>query len=196
MVRYATNSPCACESSAFGLWLSPRATRFWLLAFRFSAFSFQPSPHASQLQPWTPHQCQQGLKSFPFVFAYLRTKKFAPRTLSPQPTHPVAAPSVPLFRSATRCLCGPTFFRALSGIFAPGNFSAPNKTNTSPTCRPRRCLSCPSSLYLCSLFPSSRYCSLLFTPGVLLSRGRDGPYGPPPAQIPASGTTALGSCLG
>ena len=27
-------------------------------------------------------------------------------------------------------------------------------------------------------------------------RGRDGPYGPPPAQIPACGTTALGSCLG
>jgi hypothetical protein len=26
-------------------------------------------------------------------------------------------------------------------------------------------------------------------------RGRDGPHGPPPAQIPASGTTALGSCL-
>ena len=27
-------------------------------------------------------------------------------------------------------------------------------------------------------------------------RGRDRPYGRPPAQIPASGTTALGSCLG
>jgi hypothetical protein len=27
-------------------------------------------------------------------------------------------------------------------------------------------------------------------------RGRDGPFGPPPAQIPASGTTALGSYLG
>ena len=27
-------------------------------------------------------------------------------------------------------------------------------------------------------------------------RGRDGPYGPPPAQIPTSGTTALGSYLG
>ena len=26
--------------------------------------------------------------------------------------------------------------------------------------------------------------------------GRDGPFGPPPAQIPACGTTALGSCLG
>ena len=28
------------------------------------------------------------------------------------------------------------------------------------------------------------------------SRGRDRPYGRPPAQIPACGTTALGSCLG
>jgi len=28
------------------------------------------------------------------------------------------------------------------------------------------------------------------------SRGRDRPFGPPPAQIPASGITALGSCLG
>jgi len=27
-------------------------------------------------------------------------------------------------------------------------------------------------------------------------RGRDGPCGPPPAQIPACGLTALGSCLG
>jgi hypothetical protein len=27
-------------------------------------------------------------------------------------------------------------------------------------------------------------------------RGRDRPYGRPPAQIPACGTTALGSCLG
>ena len=27
-------------------------------------------------------------------------------------------------------------------------------------------------------------------------RGRDGPFGPPPAQIPASGTTGLGSYLG
>ena len=27
-------------------------------------------------------------------------------------------------------------------------------------------------------------------------RGRNGPCGPPPAQIPACGTTALGSCLG
>jgi hypothetical protein len=27
------------------------------------------------------------------------------------------------------------------------------------------------------------------------SRGRDRPYGRPPAQIPACGTTALGSCL-
>ena len=27
-------------------------------------------------------------------------------------------------------------------------------------------------------------------------RGRDGPLGPPPAQIPAGGTTAVGSCLG
>ena len=27
-------------------------------------------------------------------------------------------------------------------------------------------------------------------------RGRNGPYGPPPAQIPASGTTAPGSYLG
>ena len=31
---------------------------------------------------------------------------------------------------------------------------------------------------------------------MLEGRGRDGPYGPPPAQIPACGTTALGSCLG
>ena len=28
------------------------------------------------------------------------------------------------------------------------------------------------------------------------SRGRDGPYGPPPAQIRTCGTTASGSCLG
>src|SRR5260370_42232764 len=28
------------------------------------------------------------------------------------------------------------------------------------------------------------------------SRGRDRPYGRPPAQIPACGITALGSCLG
>ena len=35
---------------------------------------------------------------------------------------------------------------------------------------------------------------------ITISRGRDGPspcsFGSPPAQIPASGTTALGSCLG
>jgi hypothetical protein len=30
----------------------------------------------------------------------------------------------------------------------------------------------------------------------LYGRGRDHPYGRPPAQIPASGTTALGSYLG
>jgi hypothetical protein len=32
--------------------------------------------------------------------------------------------------------------------------------------------------------------------GCANGRGRDGPCGPPPAQIPACGTTALGSCLG
>jgi hypothetical protein len=30
----------------------------------------------------------------------------------------------------------------------------------------------------------------------MIGRGRDRPYGRPPAQIPASGITALGSCLG
>jgi hypothetical protein len=30
----------------------------------------------------------------------------------------------------------------------------------------------------------------------VFDRGRDRPYGRPPAQIPACGTTALGSCLG
>ncbi len=30
----------------------------------------------------------------------------------------------------------------------------------------------------------------------MAGRGRKGPYGPPPAQIPASGITAPGSCLG
>ena len=31
--------------------------------------------------------------------------------------------------------------------------------------------------------------------GAMGGRGRNGAFGPPPAQIPASGTTALGSYL-
>ena len=37
--------------------------------------------------------------------------------------------------------------------------------------------------------------TLTIPPGTL-GRGRDRPYGRPPAQIPACGTTALGSYLG
>jgi hypothetical protein len=33
-------------------------------------------------------------------------------------------------------------------------------------------------------------------PDHIARRGRDGDFSPPPAQIPASGTTALGSHLG
>ena len=48
-------------------------------------------------------------------------------------------------------------------------------------------------LRLCRAGPSAE--SILIR-SLVLSRGRDGPCGPPPAQIPASGITAPGSYLG
>jgi hypothetical protein len=38
--------------------------------------------------------------------------------------------------------------------------------------------------------------SMTMSPWKTGGRGRNDPYGPPPAQIPACGTTAPGSCLG
>jgi hypothetical protein len=47
-----------------------------------------------------------------------------------------------------------------------------------------------------AIYPRLVHCVVVTIMGAVAGRGRDASYLTPPAQIPACGTTAPGSCLG